>query len=274
VEEFIWGHAIGWGRRSLLFAVVLIFATSCISNKKVLFLQKNDVNTDISPKDSVLRTYDLVEFEYKLQPGDVLSIQFQSLTPEEYDFFSTKTQAGNTQTQNPGTGTLSGFLIDYKGEIEFPVAGKIKVEGLTIFEARDVIRDVASDYLESPVTELRLLNFRFTILGEVKGEGIYNSFNDKISIMEAIGLSGGFTDLADRKNVKVVRHREGNLDVYYINLLEEEFLASTKYFVHQNDLLVVPPLKQRPFRKYFGPNLSLILSSISLFIIVVDIVTR
>ncbi|MCH8171262.1 MAG: polysaccharide biosynthesis/export family protein, partial [Bacteroidetes bacterium] len=83
-------------------------------------------------------------------------------------------QAGGAnvnQFQNPASSLVNGYLVDEKGEVEFPVVGKVKVEGLTVFGAQNHIQEIARKYLESPVVEVRLLNFRFTVLGEVKREG-------------------------------------------------------------------------------------------------------
>ena len=93
-------------------------------------------------------------------------------------------------------------------------------------------------------------------------------------MMEAIGMAGGLGELADLKNVKVVRQVEDIAEVHYVNLLEEEFIESPFYYVHPNDIIIVPPLRQRPFRNYFGENLGLIVSSLSLFLLVLSLITR
>ena len=260
-----------------LLVLVLAISQSCVVNKKYQYLQHDDVNleTNAAPKDSVLRTYNLDDFEYKLQPEDILSVQFFSLTPEEYDFFSLKQNQGgnNTQQFTTGAGALVyGYLIDENGEIEFPVVGPVRISGLTVFEAQNKIVEVARQYLESPVVEVRLLNFRFTVLGEVRREGTINSLNNRITMLEAIGLAGGFTDFADKANVKVIRQGEGQAQVYYLNLLEEDFVNSPFYYMNQNDVIVVPPLKQRPYQIYFGKNLALVISSVSLLLIVLNLV--
>jgi len=219
---------------------------SCVTNKKYQYLQKDDVNVkaDVIPKDSILRVYDLDDFEYHLQPEDVLSVQFFSLTPEEFNFFILKQNQGATggnRFQNPASSLINGYLVDENGEVQFPVVGKVKVSGLTVFEAQNHIQGIADQYLDSPVVEVRLLNFRYTVLGEVRKEGVYNNLNNRINMLEAIGLSGGFTDLADKANVKIIRQNAGQAEVYYVDLLEEGFLQSKHYYVNQLDVIVVPP---------------------------------
>ena len=91
-------------------------------------------------------------------------------------------------------------------------------------------------------------------------------------MLEAIGLAGGFTDLADKSNVKIIRQTRDHAEVYYLNLLAEDFVASPYYYLNQNDVIVVPPLKQRPYQVYFGKNLALVISSLSLLLIVISLV--
>ena len=91
-------------------------------------------------------------------------------------------------------------------------------------------------------------------------------------MLEAVGLSGGFTDLADKSNVKIIRQSRDKAEIYYLNLLAEDFVASPYYYLNQNDVIVVPPLKQRPYQAYFGKNLALVISSVSLLLIVISLV--
>lgn len=263
-------------RKLIFFGSFLLLISSCVVNKKYQYLQSNDVNIkpDAIAKDSILRTYDLNDFEYKLQPEDILSVQFYSLTPEEFDFFSLKqNQGGNmNQFQNAASGLINGYLIDENGEIEFPVVGNVKVSGMSIFEAQNNVQELADQYLENPVVEVRLLNFRFTLLGEVKQEKTISSLNNRITLLEAIGLAGGLTDYADKANIKVIRQGKGKAEIYYVNLLDEDFVNSTYYYMNQNDVIVVPPLKQRPYQIYFGKNLALVISSVSLLLLVINLI--
>lgn len=261
--------------RLIIFVAVIALSNACVVNKKYQYLQKDDVNVrkDAIEKDSVLRSYNLSDFEYKLQPEDILSVKFYSLTPEEYDFFSIKSGGSNNynQFQNNASGLVNGYLIDEDGNIEFPVVGKVNVSGLTVFQAQNEILNIAKSYLKDPVVEVRLLNFRFTLLGEVKKEGTYTSLNNRITMVEALGLAGGLTDLGDKSNIKIIRQGKGKAEVYYLDLLEEDFMASPFYYVNQNDIVLVPPLKQRPYQVYFGKNLALIISSISLLLLVFNL---
>jgi polysaccharide biosynthesis/export protein len=253
----------------LLVVGSLIFLSSCVTNKKYVYLQKDDVNKKDMPKDSVLREYDLQSFDYKIQPEDIISVRFESLTPEEYDFL--KSESGQqTMSLSQGNALLMGELVDKNGEIPFHVIGKVKVSGLTVFEIQEKLQKLANQYLESPLVKVRLINFRVTILGEVKREGTITLTNNRIGFMEAIGLVGGLTDLAEKSSVKLIRQQNGKAEIQYINLLDENFLNSPDYYVYQNDILIVPALKQRAYQTYFGKNLALIISSLSLLILVAN----
>lgn len=256
--------------RLWLFFVGLIVLGSCVSNKKVVMLQKNDVNVKGLPKDSIVRTYALDTFNYKIQPNDIIFVQFQSLTPQEYDFFSLSQPQGGLNIQQGGA-LFVGELVDENGEIPFPVIGKTKVAGLTVFEIQEELQTMANNYLESPIVKVRLMNFRVTVLGEVGAEGTVALINNRVSMLEAIALAGGLGEMADRSNVKLIRQKGGETEVQYINLLEEDFFNSPYYYVYQNDVLIVPPLRQRPFRRYFGTNLSLIVSTISLLLLAANL---
>jgi len=97
----------------------------------------------------------------------------------------------------------------------------------------------------------------------VNGEKTVVSANTRITMMEAIGLTGGFGELADRSVIKVIRQNGPQVEIYYIDLLKEQFLESPHYYVQQNDVIIVPPLKQRTFRRYWVGNIAIITATLS-----------
>jgi polysaccharide biosynthesis/export protein len=250
--------------RIFLFLVgSAIFLSGCVSNKKVLLLQKNDVNVKETVRDTVLRKYQPRPFDYRIQSNDALYVNIESLTPDEFNVFPS--DASVTGGQNVA---LKAELVDPEGMIVFSVVGKVKVTGLTIFEVQDTLQSLANQYLKSAVVKVRLVNFRFTMLGEVGQEGTVTSPNNRISLPEAIGLGGGLSELADRKNVKIIRQKGDVTEVAYVNLLDENLMHSPFYYINQNDVIVVPPLRQRPFRKYFSQNIAIFLSATSVILLI------
>jgi polysaccharide biosynthesis/export protein len=249
-----------------LFIGSVLLLGSCVPNKNYVYLQKGDVNKKGLPKDSVMRTYNQRPFDYKIQPNDALYVRFNSLTSDEYDFLGEQGSAAAAQNV-----LLRSELVDPEGFISFPVVNKIKVAGLTVFEAQDTLQAMANKYLNSPVVKVRLVNFRFTLLGEVTAEGTYVSNNNRISLPEAIGLGGGVGELANRREVKIIRQIDGRTEVAYVDLLDEDLMKSPYYYVTQNDVIVVPPLRQRPFRRYFTQNVGILLSATSVVLLIINL---
>lgn len=262
--------------RRLIFLVLLAaVGVGCVTNKKYVLLQKDDVNRDDMPVDSVVRSYTPVQYEYKIQAEDILSVKFESLTPKDFDFLNLNEVPQNSNINlAQGSALLIGELVDHNGEIPFPFLGKVKVSGLTVFEIQDKLQQIADQYLDSPVVKVRLINFRFTVLGEVNREGTITVMNNRVTILEALGLAGGMTDLAERSRVKLLRQQNGKTDIMYLDLLKEDFINSPNYYLHQNDVLIVASLKQRPYRKYFGQNLALVVSSLSLLLLTINLIQK
>ena len=256
-------------RLCLLFAG-LIFLSACVSNKKITLLQKGDVNAKDLLKDSIVRTYAVDTFEYKIQPNDIISVRFESLTPKEFDFFATNNQLGAANLIQ-GNALLMGDLVDEKGEIPVAVIGKVKVAGLTIFEVQEKLQRLASQHIESPTVKVRLINYRITVLGQVAREGTITLTNNRVSMLEALGLAGGLGELADRSNIKLIRQKGSAVEIQYLNLLDENFIKSPYYYVYQGDVIIVPALHQRPFRMYFGPNLALFISTVSVVLLTINL---
>jgi polysaccharide biosynthesis/export protein len=261
--------------RLLFYLLAFSFlVSSCVTNKKFVYLQKDDVNPakDQLPKDTLVREYESQQYQYKIQPNDLVSVRFESLSTEEFDFLrSSGNQSSAGTNLNQNNALLIGELVDDFGNIAFPYVGKVKVSGLTIFQIQDTLQYIANKYLESPVVKARLLNYRMTILGEANKEGTITFPNNRVSMLEAIGLAGGLTDLANKENLKLIRQVDGKTKVAYINILDENFINSPYYYVHQNDILIVGALKQRPFRKYFGQNFALVVSSVTLLFLAISI---
>lgn len=255
-----------------LGALLFVFG-ACVPNRKIVYLQKDDLKKRKEiPRDTILRSYNLDIKEYRIQPLDLLNINFETLS-EENDAFDFLRKLSPVQASGGGASAaaLSGLLVNSLGEVEYAVLGKIKVSGLTIFQAQDSIRKVASQYVPDVVVRVRLLNFRFTVLGEVNHENTVVSSNTRLTMMEAVGLSGGFGELADRSLVKVIRQNGAQSEIFYVNLLEEKYIESPYYYVQQNDVIIVPPLKQRPFRRYFIGNLGVITTTISFIVLIVTL---
>ncbi len=262
----------------LILGVVWIVFNGCVPAKKLVYLQKDDElkNRKEIVTDSILRAHKLSIQEYRIQPLDVLSVSFETLSDENdaFDFLSKLTMRQGRVGVTAGATNAAGIVVNTVGEIEFAVLGNIKVAGLTMFQAEDSIQSVASKFLPDVIVRVRMLNFRFTVLGEVNGEKTVVSPTTRLTMMEAIGQAGGLGEFADRSRVKVIRQRGDSTEIFYVNLLKEQYLESPYYYVQQNDVLIVPPIKQRTFRRYFTGNLGIISSTISFVVLIYTLTTR
>lgn len=258
----------------LLLTAFLLLCGACVPNKKITYLQEGDELQERKEivTDSVYRSHEMDVTEYRIQPLDNLFVRFETITDPEFDFFSrvngqNMRNGGMSNGNNPN----QGVLVDTDGMVEYPVIGQVKLAGLTVFEAQDTLQSLANNYLKDVVVRIRLQNFRFTVLGEVRGERVVTSNNTRITFMEAIGMSGGFGELADRSIVKVIRQKEDVSEVFYVNLLEEDFIESPNYYVQQNDIIIVPPLKQRTFKAYWTSNLGIIVTTVTSVLLIVNL---
>ncbi len=259
--------------KSIFWLVMLVLVLgACVPNRKYVLLQKNDVNKKDLPKDTILRSYNLQLSNYRIQPQDLLSINVETLTPDEFNFIKELNPvSGGNVGGNSGAGmALRGYLVDNNGEVSFPVIGNVKFAGLSVFEAEEKLKSVLTNYLRDPIVRIRLLNFRFTFVGELNTQ--VTSFNPRISMVEAIALAGGLPEMAERENIKIIRQRGDQADVLYVNLLDENFVHSPYFYLQQNDIIVVSALKQRPFRVYWTENISIFLSTLSVVLLMITLI--
>lgn len=250
---------------------IVLFLVSCVPNRKYLYMQKGDLQKKNLITNQVVRSHPVDTFNYRIQSNDILSIRFESLTQKSFDFLNNPSSQTPAALSGQGNPLLIGELVNERGTINLQTLGEIKVAGLSVFEAQDLLKKEAERYIDSPLVRVRLLNYRVTILGEVNREGTIVLNNNRVSIMEAIGLAGGLNDFADRSIIKLIRQENNKSEVVYLNLLDENLIESPYYYIHQNDLIIVPPLANRPFRKYSSQNLGLFLSIVSIGLIIISL---
>ena len=244
----------------VIFLIIAI-SSSCVPTKKMTYLQNDKMKGDI-PKNTPINTFIAKDNAYTLKPDDIISIKISSSTPSELNFFSVG-QERSIREPLRSDPLLSGFRLNRKGEIELPVIGSIEISGLTLDEASAKIRNHVVDYLEAPSVNIQLLNFDFTVVGEVSSQGKFRNYDSEITVLEAIGTAGGFTDFADRENVKIVRSLNDTTTISYVNLLKDDLLTSPYYYLKPNDVIAVAPLPAKNWRMNNVSNIGLVLSGIT-----------
>jgi polysaccharide export outer membrane protein len=166
----------------------------------------------------------------------------------------------------------TGFMIDENGQLGLPEIGLVTLSGLTIPEAQSLIQEKLTGYFETPIVRIQMLNFHFSIMGEVNTEGRFTVYETNSTIFDAVLMAGNLTEFADRKNIKIIRTIDDTSQVIYIDPLDEEMLMAKNYYLQPDDMIIVPALKARFWRKYIIPDastaLALLTAAISIFLLV------
>lgn len=259
-------------KRLSVIAVLGILLISCASREKLAYYQ--DIKNLSSSENS---SYDPV-----LKPDDLLLIFVSSPDPEVAAPFNLNTIsiAGSTSSGLSSSENAGGqvryqtYLIDNQGFIQFPVIGSIKLGGLRREVALDVLKTALKKYIQEPIVNLRILNYKVTVQGEVVRSGTFNVLTERITLPEAISMAGDMTIYGKRDNVLIIREIEGKKTYNFVDMTKSEFINSPFYYLSQNDLVVVEPNKTRINASVVGPNISVIISSLSLLITVVALLVR
>ncbi len=242
-------------RLTPILAITLFLVVSCTSQQKLAYL------SNLPETGGESFTMDIPD--YKLQPRDVMYITVKAMTPDgSIRDFLNSTQGSQTMNtgQGEGGGYLYGYDINAEGNIILPVIGAIKVSDLTLEETRNLLQASAEKVFKGATVECKLLSFKFTVIGEVRGPGSYINYNNYLTVLEAIGRAGGVSDYGRRDKVLVVRPTEKGTRTYNLNLQDKNLLSSEAYFLLPNDVIIVEPVKQKVFIQNL-PTISFIVST-------------
>ncbi len=244
----------------LFIVVVAMHHMSCVSNKKMLYFQESD---------QVKLEETLANFEPNIQPGDFLTINVSANNPEMAQTFNL--YEANIDNALP---RMLPYLVDSEGHIKFPVLGKIKVGGFTTQEISDGITASLATYLVSPIVNVRLTNFKISVMGEVKSPGTFMVPNERITIVEALALAGDLTIQAKRKPIMLIREQNGKREFFTVDLTDKKLFNAPYYYLVQNDVIYVQPNKTKVNSSSVGSGTGILISSVSILISLIAIFTR
>lgn len=246
---------------SLLF--VLFLTTSCASRKDLVYLQ------------GASNAKELVSYEPVLQPDDVVMIVVSSENPEVAAPYNLKAITVQGDSENTiGTQRIQTYILDKEGKIEFPLLGSIALGGLTKTQAVAKLKELLKDHVSDAVINFRILNFKVTVLGEVQKPGTYSVASERITLLEAIGMSGDLTIYGNRTNVLLIREKNGTKTMERIDLTKSDFLNSSAYYLSQNDVVYIEPNKTRINSSAIGPNLTVGISALSLIVTIIALTVK
>jgi polysaccharide biosynthesis/export protein len=234
----------------ILFLILILSLNSCVSKKKVLYLQGEQVNSS-----------NAVNYEPIIQNDDLLSIKIlssQTELSEPFNLSSMSSSIGNAQ---------KGYLVDQNGEIEFPVLGKLKIAGFTKSELKQFFKDKLALYIANPIVDITILNYKISVLGEVHSPGIVEFTSDRITLLDAIASSGDLTTSGKRDNILIVRDFQGTKTFNRVDITKADFVNSPFYYLDQNDIVYVEARKAKiDSTGIIGSNVTTIISLVSALI--------
>lgn len=216
-----------------LVSVFYLCFFSCKAPEDVVYFQKTENLEKITIEK---------EAETVFKPDDLISIYVSAIDMETARPFnlSLGASSGNSNNNNQ-TSTAPLYLINSNGIIDFPVLGNLKIAGLSRIETTQLIRKKLEAYINNPVVTIKLENFNITILGEVNNPGTYNINNEKINLIQAIGLAGDLTIKGKRKNITVIRESDTLKTYHKIDLTSKNLFNSPGFNLKQNDVVYVEP---------------------------------
>jgi len=239
----------------LLLLLTIFLISSCASRQDLVYFQN---------KDQAIKA--TVKYELKYKPDDLLTIAVSALDMDAVRPFNlyvadySRTSATGSITSSPA---LQTYLVDAEGNIDFPVIGSIKIAGLTRKEATQLISDKLKPLVKDPIVNIRLINFKISVLGEVKNPGTFTIPNERVTLIEALGLASDLNIQARRMNILVVREIEGKITKNYIDLRSNDLFSSPFYYLQQNDAIYVEPNTSKIRSSTYNPNTSITLSAVS-----------
>ncbi|WP_254451285.1 polysaccharide biosynthesis/export family protein [Hymenobacter sp. UV11] len=209
----------------------------------------------------------------EIQPDDLLSISVSSLNPESNVLFNNGVlqTVGSTSSAVATPRTSDGYLVNTDGTINFPVLGKVTVAGLTKDQVTEKLTLEIKKSVKNPIVNIRLINFKVTIVGEVARPSTFNVPSERINLIEALGLAGDLTAYGKRNNILVVREKDGTRSTFRINLESKDVFNSPVFYLQQNDIVYVEPVKSRIQQTngvtFYLPFVSLVLTIVTALIV-------
>ena len=246
----------------LSFSHFLIFSlllTSCVSTKNITYFQNKD-EIDVAASKFL--------YDAKIMPKDILQIQVFSMTPEASEPFNLlKSNSGSTSTSSTNQNSVYNYLVSNDGTIVMPIIGTIMVGGLSKSEAEQLIKSKIQPYLsesENVVVHVRMMNYKYAILGGVRSPGLYTTQNEKVSILEAIAQAGDLTTFAYRDRIYLIRENsDGQKEYHQLNINDANIISSPYYYLQQNDVIYVESRKTEARNAFITSNTSVWFSLVS-----------
>ena len=250
-------------KKFILFFSLILLLASCGTKQDIVYFQDVDLMGVSKP----IKNYSPI-----IQPADLLTINVSALDFDAVRSFNLPAVAFIQEDGEIGRAAQQTYLVDLNGNIDFPVLGTLKLAGLNRIQATNYVRDLLKDYIKNPIVNIRTVNFKVTVLGEVNRPGSFTIPNERITIIEALGLAGDLTIQAERRNVLVIREENDKKTYTRVDLTSESVFNSSVYYLTQNDVIYVEPNKSRAKSSTIGPDTTTTLRIIGTLVTVAALV--
>lgn len=244
-----------------LLVCVAVFFTACTSTKKILYLQ------DVVP----LKQQEIEQkYEVIIHSDDLLAIMVNSRDPELALPFNMPMVTYQLGSNSGGQQRVLGYLVDTNGDIDFPILGKIHVEGLTRMQLTELVKNklIEGDLIKDPIVTVQFLNFKVSVMGEVSRPGSFTISGDRITLLEALSMAGDLTIYGRRDRVAVIRENNGKRTILFHDLRSAEMFNSPCYYLQQNDIVYVEPNKAKSGQSGINQN-----NTIGVWVSVISLLT-
>ncbi|MBA4299557.1 polysaccharide export outer membrane protein [Algoriphagus alkaliphilus] len=235
------------------FACITLLASSCISNKRITYLQNLSDSTAIALNEFI--PFAEVDYTYILQPFDIVQIDFASADPElvaGFTFLNSQQGPGARIGIGGGGGGgsdplyMSGYSLDKDGMVEIPKLGKIKISGLSEEQAKVAVQQEINKFFKEEVfVRLRMAGIRYTTLGEFNSVGVQIIYKNRATLFDALATAGETSLLGKKNKMFLIRQYDGGTKIHQINLNDRALLGSPWFFIQPNDILYLEPMKIR-----------------------------
>lgn len=233
--------------QNCVFLCLIAFLASCSAPKEVLYLQ------DIASikEENIDKNYEVI-----IHKDDLLAILVNSKDPELALPFNMPVVTYQIGAQTTAQQRLLGYLVDQNGDIDFPILGKIHVEGLTRVQVTELIKQklMSEDLIKDPIVTVQFLNFKVSVMGEVTRPGTFDISGDRITLLEALSMAGDLTIYGRRDRVAVIREKDGKRRILYHDLRSSDIFQSPCYYLQQNDIVYVEPNKAKTGQSRINSN--------------------
>lgn len=210
--------------------VAISVLSSCVSKRDSVYF------SDLSDTAKLLKLIPAKFNDPLIQPDDILNITIQTIDPSVTAIVN---QESPSTEATPGSSF--GYLVSKDGFITIPMLGKLKVDGISTAQAMELIRGKASAFFKDPTVQVRFANFKITVIGEVARPSTYSVPNEKVTLLDALGLAGDLTIYGKRENLLLIRENAGNKEFVRFNLNSSEIFKSPYFYLKQNDVIYVEP---------------------------------